>query len=298
MNEENEVQFWLESPDEAFLEWAESCNYSNTTVKAYSRIFSKLIEFLSSNGINLKNVNNTVYRKFLNNITDSEKSRNIYSNQMLSLFNHLSDIGLIEQNPSATRKTMKKGRSEKKLPVSLTNDETKRFIENIIDVNGVFSWEKLREATILRILLETGARCSEVAKLKTGAVTTDSPAKIRFYGKGRKEREVPIGETLARMLEHFIDIRGSRSGPYLFANSHGEPPTGMTIYKMVRRTMDRAGIVKEKMGPHTLRHTFATRQFEAGIPAAIIKNWMGHSSLATTLIYEHVSIVGGSVKPV
>ncbi|MHB1758439.1 MAG: tyrosine-type recombinase/integrase [Leptospirillum sp.] len=52
------------------------------------------------------------------------------------------------------------------------------------------------------------------------------------------------------------------------------------------------------MGPHILRHTFATRQFEAAIPPAIVKNWMGHSSLITTLIYEHVSIAGGSVKPV
>lgn len=293
--EKTEDQIWLDSPEEAFQEWISSCNYAPRTVSSYERLFSKLLSFLSENRLTLKNVNNTVYRKFIYNLTPLQKTRKIYSKQFYSLFSYLSDIGVLSENPSKTLVSMEKGRSEKKLPVILSMDEQRRFLASIVSGN---TWEAKRERTILYTLIGTGARCVEVSHLKIENVVLDKPAKIRLYGKGRKEREIPLTEDLKLEIEDFLETRGNRPGAFLFANRYGEPPAANSVYMMVRKTMDRAGLVKEKMGPHTLRHTFATRQFEAGIAPVVIRNWMGHSSLQTTLIYEHVLGTPGGVFPV
>ena len=178
----------------------------------------------------------------------------------------------------------------------MTRHEEGIFIKNI-ELGK--TWLSFRERTILLLILGTGLRCSEVSGLKIENVHLEEPARLRVLGKGRKEREIPIPDPICDVLEEFLEIRSKykKTGEFLFGNMHGNPIREASIYEMVRRTLSRAGIVKPNMGPHLLRHTFATRQFEAGIPPAIIKNWMGHSSLATTLIYEHVSISGNGIKP-
>ena len=287
------VERWQDAPEEAFHEWLFSSNYSDRTVLTYNHLFLKLLNFLEKNKMTIKNVNGTVFRKFLNSITVSQKSKRIYARQFLSVFEHLCEIGILDDNPANEARKMEKGHAEKKLPTVLSRVEQEKFMKAIETGR---TWTKRRERIILLLLATTGIRCSEVATLKIEHVDLGDSPKIRVYGKGRKEREIPIPAILADEIEGFL-ARIKREQGFLFADKTGKAPAPNTIYEMVRRTFDRAGIIKEKMGPHVLRHTFATRQFESGIPPAVIRNWMGHASLTTTLIYEHVVGTPGGMKP-
>lgn len=293
---QSEAKKWLENPEEAFLEWAHHANYSEKTKNAYVRIFLKYIEFLKSKNLTLKSSNKTVYRQFASHIAKSTISKKIYSRQLSSVFEYLIEIDLVDDNFPKLYLSSEKGRSERKLPSVLTRHEEGVFVKNIIEGR---TWLSFRERTILLLILGTGLRCSEVSGLRIENIHMEEPAKLRVLGKGRKEREIPIPDQICDVLDQFLEVRikYKKRGDFLFGDRHGNPVRGATIYEMVRRTLSRAGIVKPNMGPHLLRHTFATRQFEAGIPPAIIKNWMGHSSLATTLIYEHVSVSGSGIKP-
>lgn len=289
-----EQKKWLEEPRLAFLEWLEHKNYSKRTKKTYEGIFMKLLAFLKNHKLSLEDINKTIFREFISELTDSQKSRKIYATQIFSVFSYLEEIGIIEDNPVLYFYSLSKGRTERKLPVVLSKDEQIRFLKNINDGKTPIG---MRENAILMILFETGIRCSEVANLRTGDLVLGENSKIRILGKGGKEREIPISERISDILQEFLEFRPHQS-EFVFSNKKGNPPKANTIYMMVRKTMTRSGIMKPKMGPHTLRHTFATRQFEAGVPPAVVKNWMGHSSLVTTLIYEHVSGGNGAVKPV
>ena len=289
---------WTDSPMETFGEWLSYANYSEITQSAYRAIFEKLIGFLKINRISLDRLNNVVFRKFISNVSKTRGSRRIYARQLSAILSHLAEIGLIDDNPASSFLSMEKGRSGRKLPDVLSREETELFLKSM-PVGK--SWEDCRIRTILRLLIGTGLRVSEAATLRMDGVVLWETSYLRVMGKGRKERIVPLTDSLADLIEEFMEIRDKHlasSSPWLFSDSLGNPPTPSGIYRMVLRTLTKAGIVKPSMGPHLLRHTFATRQFEAGIPPAIVKNWMGHSSLATTMIYEHVSGSPGGFRPV
>jgi len=289
---------WKEDPKEVFEEWISYANYSKRTQTAYLWIFGKLTDFLKESQISFEKLNNAIFRKFMMSISSSRISRRIYSRQLSTVLSHLTEIGLIGDNPAIVFLSMEKGRTGRKLPDVLSKEETELFLKFL--PNGT-TWEDSRIRTILQLLLGTGLRLSEAAALRTEGVVLGENPHLRVLGKGRKERIVPLTESLADLLENFFEVREehlSRSSPWFFSDSLGNPPSPSGIYRMVSRTLTSAGIVKPSMGPHLLRHTFATRQFEAGIPPAIVKNWMGHSSLATTMIYEHVVGSPGGFRPV
>lgn len=289
---------WRKTPRETFEEWLSYANYSGRTQSAYRAIFEKLIEFLSDNRISLERLNKAVFRKFILHVSKTQNSRRIYARQLSAILTHLAEIGLIDGNPASSFLSMEKGRAGRKLPDVLSKEETELFLKFLPDGK---SWEDCRIRTILRLLLGTGLRVSEAAALRMDGVVFGEISHLRVMGKGRKERIVPLTESLSDLLEEFMEIREkhlAKPSPWLFSDSLGNRPTPSGIYRMVLRTLTKAGIVKPSMGPHLLRHTFATRQFEAGIPPAIVKNWMGHSSLATTMIYEHVAGSPGGFRPV
>ena len=296
MDQDDETEKWREDPEGSVLEWAKSQNYSKKTSETILWLFMKFVDFLEKNKISFENVNKTIFSQFINGLTKSVKSRRIYASQLNSLFSHLEDISLIQENPVDFQRISGKGRIEKKLPTYLTNEELTVFKKSIENPK---TWRKARERAILFLLIHTGARCSEIANLTLDSVQIgEGGGSVRLYGKGRKERDVPLSDEATIAVEDFLAFREGPPGEFLFANKWGTPPTPATIYVMVQKTFAKAGIVKGKLGPHVLRHTFATRQFAAGTPPAIIKNWLGHASLSTTLIYEHVSGSMGGIRPV
>ncbi len=217
------------------------------------------------------------------------------------------------ENPACApslRKTGRAGRafSSKRLPVSLTESEYQRVLEktdpNRPEARSGFS--VLRRYMLIRLLLWTGLRVSEAIHLRIDDLHKDEdPPFLRVIGKGDKEREIPLPDRLLMELEDYLEQRqdyllrnGRSSVPYLFVDRNGAPYTPGGVWAMIDRLLREIDAQKRHRGPHILRHTFATRQLQAGIPPAVVKAWMGHGDLGVLFsVYEHVVGNPGGVRP-
>jgi integrase/recombinase XerD len=170
----------------------------------------------------------------------------------------------------------------KKLPVVLSHDEVTRLIE---------AAPNLTYRTILMLLYGTGMRRAEVPRLKVGDIDSERMIIHIRQGKGRRDRDVPMSPKLLEALRACYRRRKSKT--YIFSSRWvrlgvDNPVSDKTVWHAVRGGAKRAGLTKI-IGPHTLRHTFATHLMEAGADLRTIQVLLGHSSLKETAIYLHLS---------
>jgi integrase/recombinase XerD len=150
----------------------------------------------------------------------------------------------------------------------------------------------LRDRAILEVLYATGIRVSELITLKQRDINATEGI-VRVFGKGSKERLVPIGKSALRWIDTyrsgcraFLEARGGGQD-FLFLNARGTPMTRMAIWKIVQASTKSAGIDKE-VHPHTFRHSFATHLLEGGADLRAVQEMLGHSDISTTQIYTHI----------
>lgn len=137
----------------------------------------------------------------------------------------------------------------------------------------------------------SGLRVSEVVNLELNNIFFQDGF-LRIFGKGAKERIVPIGKSALMFIDKYCiesrnKIKNSDSGNYVFLNFRGKKMTRMAVWNIVKKYSAVAGIKKE-IHPHTLRHTFATHLLEGGADIRIIQEMLGHSDISTTQIYTHI----------
>ncbi|MBI4536053.1 MAG: site-specific tyrosine recombinase XerD [Ignavibacteriae bacterium] len=150
----------------------------------------------------------------------------------------------------------------------------------------------IRDKAILEVLYATGIRVSEVIALKQSNVLAHEGI-IRVFGKGSKERVVPIGKPALRWIDEYKTktrgalVRRGDSQDSLFLNARGTPFSRMSIWNIVQQYSKKAGITKE-VHPHTFRHSFATHLLEGGADLRAVQEMLGHSDISTTQIYTHV----------
>ncbi|HEU4353049.1 MAG TPA: site-specific tyrosine recombinase XerD [Burkholderiales bacterium] len=144
----------------------------------------------------------------------------------------------------------------------------------------------LRDRAMLETLYATGLRVSELVALKTFEVNLDANV-VRVFGKGSKERLVPLGEEAAHWLSAYIKQRQSRSNA-LFVTGRGGGMTRQAFWHLVRRYGARA-IPGKKLSPHVLRHAFATHLINHGADLRVVQLLLGHADISTTQIYTHVA---------
>lgn len=152
---------------------------------------------------------------------------------------------------------------------------------------------ELRDAAVLEVLYATGARVSEACGLDAASVRLDL-GYVRLFGKGRKERLVPLGgkaaEAIARYLERgrpALAPRRGRPAEALFLSRRGRRLGREQVWRVVKALCRAAGIEK-RVSPHTLRHSFATHLLSNGADLRVVQEMLGHASVATTQIYTHV----------
>lgn len=154
------------------------------------------------------------------------------------------------------------------------------------------SAEAIRDLAIVEVLYGSGIRVSELTGLDLGDVDRERMT-IRVIGKGNKERVVPIGGPALRALDRWITVGRSQlfsdvSGAALFLGSRGKRIDQRVVRSIVYQSMSALG-TNQKFGPHGLRHSAATHLLEGGADLRTVQELLGHSSLATTQIYTHVS---------
>jgi integrase/recombinase XerD len=185
------------------------------------------------------------------------------------------------------------------LPKALTEEETSTLLGSVVGTGPAF----LRDRALLEVLYGTGARVSEVVGLNLGDVVeavedADLPL-IRLYGKGSKERVVPLGRMAREALEgwlsgegrpHFEPAKWKRrsDADAVFLNSRGGRLTRVGVFGVVKKYADRVGL-GDRVSPHVLRHSCATHMLARGADIRVVQELLGHSSLATTQRYTKVS---------
>ncbi len=200
-------------------------------------------------------------------------------------FRHLQLMDRSVENVAAA---LDPPRRTRRLPRTLSPAEAERLIEA---ANGIGPRD-LRDRALVELLYGAGLRVSEAVGLERGAVDLDNRV-VRAFGKGSKERIVPIGrqatEALRRYLARGRPLLDTRHRPEIFLNAQGGPLTRAGAFLILRRLAAKAGLEPERIHPHLLRHSFATHMLEGGADLRSLQELLGHADLGTTELYTHVS---------
>ncbi|WP_425498963.1 site-specific tyrosine recombinase XerD [Oerskovia flava] len=180
----------------------------------------------------------------------------------------------------------------KRLPKAISTQEVERILEAAGAGDGP---GPLRDRALLELVYSTGARITEAVTLDVDDIDLDGGA-VRLFGKGSKERVVPVGSYARRAIDAYL-VRArphlSRQGsgtPALFLNTRGARLSRQSAWAVLRGAAERAGIDRpERISPHTLRHSFATHLLAGGADVRVVQELLGHASVTTTQIYTLVT---------
>lgn len=173
------------------------------------------------------------------------------------------------------------------LPNCLSIEE----VEDLLNAPDIEKPEGLRDRAMLETMYASGLRVSELLMLERSRVNLKK-AIITVYGKGSKERKVPLGDFAIEYIQKYIEeVRCKNPGKdtkYLFLNRYGKPISRQFFFKQIKKYALEAGI-ETPISPHTLRHCFATHLLENGAQLRAVQEMLGHANIATTQIYTHIS---------
>ncbi|MDB4885807.1 MAG: Tyrosine recombinase xerC [Gemmatimonadetes bacterium] len=261
---------------------------SPRTQEAYGRDLQRFAEFAELQGIAAPvDVTARVLRDYVYHLKDLGLSpasirRNVSA--VRTWFRFLTGDGIVVRDPSERLETPQKWRT---LPEVLTVEEVQRLIAApTLDEPMAF-----RDRALLELAYGAGLRVSEWITLGVRDLLLEDGL-VRVFGKGNKERLVPIGRSaIGAAAVYLRELRptlekGEGKG-ILFLNARGKPLTRMGAWKILRGHVERAGLTKH-VSPHTLRHSFATHLLEGGADLRAVQEMLGHVDIATTQIYTHV----------
>jgi integrase/recombinase XerD len=270
-----------------FLELEKSL--ADNTLASYEFDLNKFRLFLDELKVNdFVSVGERHIDKFLAKLKKDNKAST--SARVLSALRQFYDFLISEKeiqvNPFENFDSPKLAR---KLPEILNYDEIVRIFNEVVVTDRL----GLRDRAILETMYACGLRVSELIGLKTSNIFPDENI-IRVFGKGSKERIVPIGnEALEWIKLYLASARGDLSTPksedFLFLNWRGGKLSRMTIWNILDK-YSRMAKIEKKIHPHILRHSFATHLLEGGADLRAIQEMLGHADISTTQIYTHVDI--------
>lgn len=263
--------------------------YSANTLDAYIRDLEKLLNYMEKEEKHVLDVQLEDLQHFaagLHDIGIHARSQCRILSGVRSFFRFLHLDGYREDDPTELLESPVLGEH---LPEVLSADEVD-LLENSIDLS---KWEGHRNRAIIEVLFSCGLRVSELVHLKLSDLYIKERY-VRVFGKGSKERLVPISPKAIRELDSwFVDRNLMKIKPgeedYVFLNRRGAHLTRTMILIMIKQQALEAGIQKT-ISPHTLRHSFATALLEGGADLRAIQAMLGHETIGTTEIYTHIDM--------
>jgi integrase/recombinase XerD len=259
---------------------------SRNTVIAYKRDITQFSFFLKKKKISFNKIDTILLLNYMSYLKQRLLSSSSILRKMASLkafFRFLMQEDMIIANPIKTIQSPKK---EMRLPSFLTYEE----VDSLLSVPDIQSLLGLRDKAILETLYATGMRVSEVIGLNLSDVNLGAGF-VRIFGKGEKERVVPIGKIASSFLEKYVNEIRPKLVNYetnsLFLNWRGGSLSRQSVWKMIKRYAILAGI-RKKLSPHTLRHSFATHLLSRDVDLRALQKMLGHSDISTTQIYTHL----------
>ena len=262
---------------------------AKNTIVAYKSDLIQFSKFLINQEIkSWKNVTANDIEKFSiemskRSYSNSTKARKIATAK--SFFDFLLQEGDISEDPSSKIKLPKLGR---KLPNTLKIEE----MDSLISAAESPTIPGIRDIAMVELMYATGIRISELISLNTEDIKIEH-GYIRCFGKGAKERLVPIHQLAKNKLYRYLiysrpKLAKEKINTALFLNYKGDRISRQTFWILLQKLVKKAGITK-KITPHTIRHSFATHLLEGGAPLRHVQDLLGHSNISTTQIYTHLS---------
>lgn len=272
-------------------------NVSPHTLRNYVSDVAQLRQFLVAakfclagpDTVDIKKIDIHVIRAFLASLAKDRKKSSIGRKlaALKSFFGHLLSTHQIEKDPLLLIETPKQ---EKPLPNFLSVDDVFHLLDSV-KVEKILD---ARDRAALEVFYSCGIRVSELAGLDWADIDFQLGI-VRVLGKGSKERIVPIGEVALRALRDYSLEQRKRwnceckGATPVFLNHQGQRITTRSVARIVEKHLKNAGIAI-KMGPHGLRHTFATHLLNSGADLRVIQELLGHASLSTTQKYTHLNL--------
>ncbi|RYG74624.1 site-specific tyrosine recombinase XerD [Lentibacillus lipolyticus] len=263
---------------------------SENTLQSYRRDLKNYVQYMEKviRKSAWNNISRTDITGFLHKLKDDGKSSSTIARAISSIrsfHRFLVREQLTDHDPSIHIETPKK---ERKLPAILSSQD----VDALLAIGGNTPLD-IRNKAMLELLYATGLRVTELVSLKVSDLHL-TMGFVRCFGKGAKERIVPLGEIAKKAVDDYLRfsraslVNKKQDKNALFVNQHGRPLSRQGFWKILKKLAHDSGIKKE-ITPHTLRHSFATHLLENGADLRSVQEMLGHADISTTQIYTHVT---------
>lgn len=204
-----------------------------------------------------------------------------------SFFSFLVNDGVIKKDPTENMSSPSVGKA---LPKPIPINQVRQLLEQ---PSKLSTSEAKRDRAMLELLYASGMRISEMVSLNMGDVNLDGEYFVRCFGKGKKERIIPLYEQIARAIQQYIEeerpkLSRGRKEEALFLNARGERLTRQGFWQKLKEYAKSAGL-SSQISPHTLRHSFATHMLSGGADLRSVQELLGHANISTTQVYTHLT---------
>ncbi len=259
--------------------------YSEKTITSYMYDLKDYSNFLEKNHLKITDDTKETMSKYLNHLNEkkiSKRSISRHLSTMRTYYEYLKKEKIINNN---IFQGIKNPKIDKKIPTFINHEDLNHIIHSFTqsDIGK-------RDHLIVELLYATGLRVGELVNIKLKNIDFGAQS-IKVVGKGNKERYVFYNTTTSELLKDYLKIRAKTqktSNEYLLLNDKGNKITEAKVRQIIKNTLIKTGI-KNKITPHTFRHTFATDLLNAGADLVNVKELLGHASLNTTSIYTHIT---------
>lgn len=274
-------------------------NYSPNTAAAYAQDLDCFLIWASNCGIDVLQATHRDFRRFLSSLSGAGYAKTTVNRRLSavrSFYSWLVREGVIESNPAAVV-------SSPKLPKPLPHVLSQEDVEKLLKCADASTPAGALDAALVELLYASGARIGEVASLDVDRIDF-SDKSVRLFGKGSKERIVPLYPAALRALDAYLaharpvllaNHKGSLATEEaadaqraLFINARGARMSERSLRARFEKLLARAGLAGMAT-PHTMRHTFATEVLDGGADLRSVQEMLGHASLSTTQIYTHLT---------
>jgi integrase/recombinase XerD len=265
--------------------------YSEHTIAAYRNDLTGLADFAGKQGISAWS--GFTRQNMLSYLLDL-KERGYVATTVArkvaaarSFFSFLVAEGIIRTDPTENMSSPSVGKA---LPKPIPINQVRLLLEQPAKLATA---EARRDRAMLELLYASGMRISELVALNLGDVNTQGDYFVRCFGKGRKERIIPLYEQIAKAVQKYIDedrpkLAHGKKETALFLNARGERLTRQGFWQKLKEYVKSAGL-NGHISPHTLRHSFATHMLSGGADLRSVQELLGHANISTTQVYTHLT---------
>ena len=265
-------------------------NYSPQTEIAYLKDIAQFSQFIAPGQAEFDptTVDGELIRVWISSLMEQEMkpgSVNRKLSALKSFFKYLKKKKIITNNPA---ESISRPKNSKRLPTFVSDKEMSKVIDDPDNFTDDFrGW---RDRLIIELLYLTGMRRAELIALKNSDINF-SNCTLRVTGKRDKQRLIPFSDKTKNKIEHYIEMRDAsveNKSHFLFVKEDGAPLYPKLVYNIINNHLNSISTLSKK-SPHVIRHSFATAMLNSGAEINAVKELLGHSSLASTEIYTHVT---------